>query len=249
MANLRGSRRKLCSNPVVLGRKTLTIFAAFAAAAVLVVVAPSELAADPWRAFVAQSEHGRAGLALRVGLLTVAVFGLAPRRDLRAVSTLAVVLALFAASLAFAGVVVPFAIVAFVALLAFTRSEDRARISVWISAVAGASLLLCLPWFSPPKHGSAPRLGDKVDVGSETARWLERDNLFRARQFAAAWASAETGGPGEAALLVCRIDWRLGHRARARGAALNIAANAPARDVAARAAEFAASWAKTSDAE
>jgi hypothetical protein len=162
-------------------------------------VEPLNLAA-PWMPFLGQSEGQVPLLALRLGLLFVAVVRLRSRPVV-----LAALAALCVASLAASGLVVAWALGVPLVLRACVARTAR-KPTAWVPRVI---LLVALLGLLP--HSSVPSARSPDALPVEVEYWRARKNLFRAHVAALAWARRETR-PGEGHLALAEVDIDLGRK-------------------------------------
>lgn len=192
----------------------------------------------PGAAFVADDAMGRVLLALRVALLFAAWLSLVGRDDRAQRALFAVACGLFVGSLAFASLFAPF-VLAVIALEArrLVTATPRVRVTsgafavVAVAATIASSSLAARP--PAPVPDDAPRL---------TVYWIDRENLFEARFWATQWARAEEAQPGDAQIVLARIDWELGHRAEARALLADVVGRGRSEDARRRARAQLESW-------
>jgi hypothetical protein len=137
--------------------------------------------------------------------------------------------ALFVGGLAWRVLAIPFGLFVFALVLraALRRAAGWRGSTVLAALGALVFLLSALSAGVARTERSAGGLADREpDPATETRGALERGNLFQARFWGERWAVERPDG--DAAVVLAEINWALGHRARAR---------APAADVAARATE------------
>jgi hypothetical protein len=122
----------------------------------------------------------------------------------------AVVAALLVLSLAARALFVAyFAAVALAAWAARARlGRDAVVVACGTGFAIGARLIAAASAHSPAE---APR-----DPRASVEYWRARDNMWRARSAALAWARAEKDAPGEGYSVLAQLDWDLGERDKAR---------------------------------
>jgi hypothetical protein len=163
-------------------------------------------------------------LAARAALLVaVAWSGRGPRPRLA-------VGALFVASLAARGLLLPFAVAALAA------AWPSRRLLAAAGGAAIASVVLSVVAARPP--APPPWAGYPA---AETTFYVARDNLFRARAAAVRWASVERGAGG-GHLALAKIDWQLGHADEARALAADVAARGEDDGLRRRAEDALRAW-------
>ena len=187
----------------------------------------------PWDAFVAQQPRAMILLALRLALLIVAGLATSVRRPTRGAYAMMVAVALlFAASLAWRLMLVPF--VAASLATVFLGAPPRASVFV-LAALATAVASLTL---APSRvEAIAP-----TDPAAATAYWRRAENPFRARAAAFKWAQHEGSAFGEGYLALAEIDFALGHREVAERVIAKVVERAPDPAMRARAARVRDTW-------
>ena len=179
----------------------------------------------PLAPFSANEPGGRAILAGMAALLFAAWWGGAGRRRF------VVAAALFVCALALRALLLPFALACVVAAWPSVRARAGAAAAL-VACLALTALASRPP--SPPSWAGSP--------AAETARWVDRDNLFQARAWAARWAATE-GGEGDGHLALAKLDWALGHHDEALALAAHVAASGADDGVKQRASQQLRAWA------
>jgi hypothetical protein len=198
-----------------------------------------------------QAQTGRQGLwlAARGIALWLVIRATDERRGRLAWALPLFAVSLFVASLAVRALALPLlAVSVLVTWGGDAGGAPRRRVALLVRrfglvlAVAGVSLGLAPLVASLVARVVAPSGDATPNVAVQTVSWLERDNPFRARSAAAAWASTEAREPGEGTLVLSEIEWSLGHREVALGRARDAAERARNPGVARRAAELRDLW-------
>ena len=139
----------------------------------------------------------------------------------------------FLASIAVRGLFVPFALLA----VGGTFREARARVAN-LAVAAATVVVVAWPRATPPPDDLTVT---DANPAAETALWAQRDNLYRARFWAAQW-SAREAGLDNGHLMLARADWALGHEEAARQEAARIMAETDIPLAKAQAAELLRNW-------
>jgi Tfp pilus assembly protein FimV len=108
-----------------------------------------------------------------------------------------------------------------------------------VAAAIGGTGLAVLALMVPLRPRVAPA---PDDPRAAVAYWQARDNAWRARGAALAWARLEKATPGEGHLALARLDWELGEREKAQRAVTQILEHGEDAAVRARAASLRDSW-------
>jgi hypothetical protein len=153
----------------------------------------------PFGPFVAQVGSGQALLALRGGLLAVAAWPAAAVRDPRALRTFAGVALLFVASVVAEGLLLVFVLVSLAVILRSPLPPlpwpSRAQRAALILGWAGVACLALGLGLAALRGRGVPASGVHPDPATEAARWLARDNVYRARYWSRR-AAAQAGRQG-----------------------------------------------------
>ncbi len=179
--------------------------------------------------FSGQAEGQPPLLALRLGLFFVAAVRLRRRPRLLAAIAVSCI-----ASLAWTGLVLPYAIAVPVLLRILERRAPKRAAPGWVLPAILVGNAVCLaPRPSPP---APPQRGTPRE---EVAYWRARSNLFRAHAEALAWARREKP-PGEGHVALAEVDDDLGRRDTALRVLAKVRKDALPSDVAKRALELQA---------
>jgi len=91
------------------------------------------------------------------------------------------------------------------------RARLRRDATVVVLACTGVAIAVAIV------HGAAPAApAPPQDPRAEVEFWRSRDNAWRARGAALAWARAENAAPGEGYVTLAQLDWELGEHEKAR---------------------------------
>jgi hypothetical protein len=147
----------------------------------------------------------------------------------------AVVAAMLVLALAARAFLVPyFAVVIAAAWTARARLRDDAVVVVASTTLAVGAQLVAQ---ATPPPADAPD-----DPRASVAYWRARDNLWRARGAALAWARAEKDAPGEAYSVLAQLDWELGEHDKARRVLTHLIEGAHDRAVGEQAERLLLDW-------
>jgi hypothetical protein len=229
----------------VTRQRSFACFLVVLASVLVFFLAHAELFPPPLQPFRGESRFSGLLLATRVCLLGAVLLGTPGTRTLLVALTTS---GLFVASLASTSLFVPFSVVALAAFLraslpgrSVQPSTNPARpdaAALW--TMAGAVVLIALAASTSLRKDPRPPVFE--NPAKETTYWLERDNLFRARDAAARWVNVRRAPPDAPELLLARIEWELGHHDAARARTRAVAAETRSPAVARDAARLLAEW-------
>ncbi len=138
-----------------------------------------------------------------------------------------------------------FLVAYFATVIAATwRARTRLRRDALVVVLGGTGLAIGLRVVgapaSPPLGG--PPVAAPKDPRASVEAWQARDNPWRARGVALAWARAEKDAPGEGYATLAQLDWNLGERDKARRVLQHLLERTADRDVLERARRLRQDW-------